>query len=105
MTKEEAIKIINCYDINFYDLSGEKISAEKLVEAFDMAIEALKERSKGKWVRVGGFVTPGGDPVWKCSVCGKGVHVYGVEASSYGRDIADHQWVACPNCGADMRGE
>lgn len=44
MTKEEAIKIINCYDIGFYDLSGEKIPADKLAEAFDMAIEALKEK-------------------------------------------------------------
>lgn len=42
MTKEEAIKIIDCYDIGFYDLNGEKIPADKLVEAFDMAIEALK---------------------------------------------------------------
>ena len=41
MTREEAIKIIDCYDINFYDLSGEKIPAYKLAEAFDMAIEAL----------------------------------------------------------------
>ena len=42
MTTEEAIKIINCYDIGFYDLSGEKIPAGKLVEAFDMAIKALQ---------------------------------------------------------------
>lgn len=42
MTREEAIKIIDCYDINFYDLSGEKIPAGKLAEAFDMAIEALQ---------------------------------------------------------------
>lgn len=43
MTREEAIKIIDCYDIGFYDLSGEKIPADKLVEAFDMAIEALSK--------------------------------------------------------------
>ena len=43
MTREEAIKIINCYDIGFYDLSGEKIPADKLAEAFDMAIEALQQ--------------------------------------------------------------
>lgn len=43
MTREEAIKIIDCYDIGFYDLSGEKIPADKLAEAFDMAIEALSE--------------------------------------------------------------
>jgi rubrerythrin len=42
MTREEAIKIIDCYDIGFYDLSGEKIPADKLAEAFDMAIEALQ---------------------------------------------------------------
>lgn len=42
MTKEEAIKIIDCYDIGFYDLSGEKIPADKLADAFDMAIEALQ---------------------------------------------------------------
>lgn len=41
MTREEAIKIIDCYDIGFYDLSGEKIPADKLAEAFDLAIEAL----------------------------------------------------------------
>jgi hypothetical protein len=41
MTREEAIKIIDCYDIGFYDLSGVKIPADKLAEAFDMAIEAL----------------------------------------------------------------
>ena len=45
MTREEAIKIIDCYDIGFYDLSGEKIPANKLAEAFDMAIEALSERN------------------------------------------------------------
>lgn len=41
MTREEAIKIIDCYDIGFYDLSGEKIPADKLADAFDMAIDAL----------------------------------------------------------------
>jgi len=44
MTREEAIKIIGCYDIGFYDLSGEKIPAEKLLEAFEMAREALQDR-------------------------------------------------------------
>ena len=46
MTREEAIKIIDCYDIGFYDLSGEKIPADKLADAFDMAIEALTEAEK-----------------------------------------------------------
>ena len=55
------------------------------------------------WEKVYGYVTPGGDPVWVCSNCGKGMHVWGVEASTYNRDISDNrQWVACPNCGAKM---
>ena len=59
----------------------------------------------GKWVHVSGYCTPGGDPVWRCSECGKGIHVYGIEHGTYGADIADRQWVACPNCGAVMDGE
>lgn len=43
MTRQEAIKIIDCYDIGFYDLSGAKIPADKLADAFDMAIEALEK--------------------------------------------------------------
>ena len=44
MTREEAIEILNLYDINyFYDLDGSKIPAEKVAEAFDMAIEALRK--------------------------------------------------------------
>ena len=59
----------------------------------------------GRWVKaVGDWCTPGGDPVWECSECGKGRHVYGVEASTYQHDIADGQWVSCPNCGARMKG-
>lgn len=58
----------------------------------------------GKWIEVHGWATPGGDPVWACSECGKGLHVYGVEHGTYGSDVADGQWVACPNCGAQMEG-
>ena len=58
---------------------------------------------RGRWVKArGGWITPGGDPVWECSECGKGMHVFGVEHDSYGSAVADGQWVACPNCGANM---
>lgn len=58
---------------------------------------------RGTWVKANGaYMTPGGDPVWQCSRCGKGTHVYGVEHGSYGADVADKQWVSCPNCGAIM---
>ena len=60
----------------------------------------------GRWVKArGSWCTPGGDPVWECSECGKGKHVYGIEHGTYGADVADGQWVSCPNCGADMREE
>ena len=59
----------------------------------------------GRWNKVHGYATPGGDPVWACSICGKGVHVYGVEHGSYGSDVAGGQWVSCPNCGAKMQGD
>ena len=59
----------------------------------------------GRWIKVRGFFTPGGDPVWQCSECGKGRHVYGIEHGSYGSDVSDGQWLACPNCMAIMKGE
>ena len=65
----------------------------------------IPARKKGKWKQLHGYVTPGGDPVWCCSLCGKGIHVYGIEHGTYGADIADGQWTACPNCGAVMEGE
>lgn len=65
----------------------------------------IEERKTGKWVKVHGYCTPGGDPVWCCSECGKGVHVYGIEHGTYGADISDGQWKACPNCSALMEGE
>ena len=69
-------------------------------------LEGTPKQKKGNWLEVGGYFTPGGDPVWKCSECGKGTHVYGIEANSYNKDITDgHQWVTCPNCGADMKDE
>lgn len=88
MTREEAIKIIDCYDIGFYDLSGEKIPADKLADAFDMAIEALSaDRPRGEWI---GNNLDGTFKVWDCSECG--IHM-------------ETRWNFCPNCGAKMDGE
>lgn len=75
---------------------------EFMMKEFSGEIKTTKIRKKGKWVKVGGYATPGGDPVWRCSVCGKGQHVYGIEASSYAKDVSDHQWLSCPNCDAEM---
>lgn len=76
----------------------------KIAEEISAAdVRPVKE---GHWIKArGSWCTPGGDPVWECSECGKGVHVYGIEHGTYGSDIADGQWVSCPNCGAKMGGE
>ena len=34
---------------------------------------------KGVWVKVPGYCTPGGDPVWACPNCHGSEHVYGIE--------------------------
>ena len=33
----------------------------------------------GKWNKLNGYITPGGDPVYACSSCGGSEHLYGVE--------------------------
>ena len=97
MKREEAIKIIDCYDIGFYDLSGEKIPADKLADAFDMAIEALtnvQNMHKGKWIKKQVF-NPELDkyvPLIECSVCGYEPYFGGSES----------KFNYCANCGLRM---
>ena len=103
MTKEKAISYLGMA-VPIMALTVERFA--EFDEAIRMAAQALVAEPKtGKWVTVHGFCTPGGDPVWACSECGKGIHVYGIEHNSYGRDISDGQWKACPNCGCRMEGE
>ena len=83
----------------------EAITRAMLMQSVKQMSAAQPERKRGKWVKAKGWSTPGSDPVWECSECGKGIHVYGIEYRSYSRGVADGQWVSCPNCGADMRGE
>lgn len=87
------------------DESKGHITSEQAIDKIRDYMYSMKIPPKGHWVMVSGFATPGGDPVWECSECGKGRHVYGIEHGSYGSDVSDGQWVSCPNCGADMRGE
>ena len=104
-----------CDDLREYKVypvpgSSDESEVKGYNDGIDLAISVIAEfpsaepeRKKGKWIEIYGYATPGGDPVWKCSECGKGIHVYGIEAPSYNRDYTDgHQWVACPNCGAEM---
>ena len=46
----------------------------------------------GKWERVYGYATPGGDPVFRCSRCHGSEHIYGVEHSE--------KKMVCDECGS-----
>ena len=97
---------IEAFDDERVDRNYGDVSPESVIEVIESipAVDAAPV-VHGRWVNVLGYATPGGDPVWKCSECGKGVHVYGIEHGSYGAEIADGQWVSCPNCGARMDGD
>ena len=100
--ENSVIKIVAYECGEFVGLAKE---IEKQIKALPSEQPTIEERKAGYWKKVPGYATPGGDPVWACSECGKGIHVYGIEHSSYGKDVADGQWVACPNCGVEMLGE
>ena len=73
MTREEAIEALTSKDV---------CNSDVMLEALDMAIEALKQESKtGHWVN-------NQNGTFTCDICGC-KH----SKSNY-----------CPNCGADMRG-
>lgn len=47
----------------------------------------------GRWIKSSKHVfTPGGDPLWKCSECYRGEHVYGIESC----ESKEY----CPDCGS-----
>jgi len=100
MNKEEAIKILNDYDINF-----ERNTPEEVAEAHEMAIEALKTQPKtGHWIgRIRGkditlYVNSEGNLTdfisCKCSECGEWL----VGSDKY---ICSGRY--CPSCGIKMQ--
>ena len=65
------------------------------IEAYELAIEALQERPKGRWIEVP-------DKIWshefKCSCCGRSVYTMIGEKGVV-------NWYPYCHCGADMREE
>lgn len=82
MTREEAITIIDSLHLigcgRYQHENDLKINV-----ALDMAIEALKDRPQGEWIKNDDFT---------CSECG------------YRMIVGDGAYNFCPNCGADNRG-
>ena len=105
INKQEALKLMKLnYDDSPRD-TGDLMYNDGVRSCVKTVREMKAANKIGRWVKVGGFVTPGGDPVWQCSECGKGRHVYGIEHGTYGADVSYGQWLACPNCMAIMEGE
>lgn len=107
LLKELGITNEDCKNCAWGDGYGYCTRDSDFTDACDAICTApvIEERKTGKWIKVHGYCTPGGDPVWACSECGKGIHVYGIEHGTYGADVSDGQWKACPNCSALMEGE
>ena len=83
MTNKEAKEILE------WELNNFEYTDNEFVEATKVAIKALEERPKGKWIeerdKRGHLITR------KCPIC---------KAFHGGMTIN-----FCPNCGADMRGD
>ena len=97
MNNTEVVEIISRYDVNFCKDNGETIQAERIVEAVDIAIGAIKRQKTSRWIkREKGFWTfvnnegerDGWLPSYECDNCGSA------------------SWKAkykyCPMCGARM---
>ena len=128
MTRQEAIKILNKYDLNFCDIDGNPIPPHDLAEACDMAIEALaqepkpsevardiatiieneqdmrvialqQEPKRGKWyIREYEFFT--------CDQCGEDVLSFAESTSEAKRKLKNGDFPNyCPNCGARMESD
>lgn len=87
MTRQEAIKILDKYDLNFCDIDGNPIPPQDLAEAFDIAIKALQQESKrGKWTDEAGRPDDAQYSLY-CSEC---------------KEWSEYRARYCPNCGARM---
>ena len=94
MTRERAIQILK---MNEQEKWRSGITAEEEKEAFDMAIEALKDRPHGEWEFCG-------DNLFKCTHCGyiaNGDYLRNWKAHTYDAEFP----TSCLKCGADMRKE
>lgn len=90
MNREEAIHELQ-EDKRLYETevchAGDGTPDGRLLEALDMAIEALRNEPKtGEWKCMGDC------GVTECGQCGWSIEEY----------VGDYNF--CPNCGADMRG-
>lgn len=79
MTKEEAIEALTSKDV---------CNSDMMLEALDMAIEALNQQKEGHWIKVNDYV----NKIYykECSCCSVKI--------SFNLPFLDY----CPKCGAKM---
>ncbi len=97
--------LIHCKDCKYWILDGGSMVCDRFIDSslkeddfcsYGEKREAVRNDGKhGLWVRAkeSGFVTPGGDPVWKCGTCGGDGHVCGIETRY-------HAHRECRSCGS-----
>ena len=92
MTRQEAIKLLCVEKSIIIEVDGNK-GAEKILQAYDMAIEALsRDRPTGEWMnREKCQVDEDAYEVATCSECGAEITI------EYPHDNY------CPSCGATMK--
>ena len=91
MTREEAIYELQDMPIN-YPITNSEDKASRLIQARDMAIEALSEPKQGEWIEEDMF---DGDVAYRCSCCDELFCI--IEGTP-----KDNEYNFCPNCGARM---
>lgn len=96
MTREEAIQCIKhelLITVNRKDLTGQAIG-----EALDMAIDALQDKTRGKWIVKQGNYCGVMIKEFYCDQC--------MTRGALRRVYSDPEPLPnfCSNCGADMRG-
>lgn len=89
MTNKEAIKLLSMLPMTVLDADF----SSSTVAAINMAIEALQERPKGRWIEV--YDLDYLKFIWSCDQCGE-------DAPTKQETCDQILKPFCPNCGAEM---
>lgn len=95
MTNEEAVALLKQTQISLARGTGKVL----LAEALRLAISALEERKRGRWIDFDSDAEKYDDVM--CSNCKKNFTVDAYRWCDIGFTVDDLKF--CPNCGADMR--
>lgn len=92
MTREEAIQIIKYLKLDAKDYGLENKFMQEVVEAYDVAIEALEQKT-GHWIYDKNIEN------WRCSKCGETPKTMGYCGTA---DFMAEHFKYCNHCGVGM---